>query len=789
VPNTFQRDLLTWWSSAEPFIEAQMPSSVGPLRNEAARLSKILDSDPSFVVCVLGQSAVGKSTLLNALVEASETILPAGGVGPLTALATEVRYSDEPHFEVVYRDRKQLDGFRLQLERELARRERSANEQPIAEQPNADAANAEVESDTRAFDELVRQLTQLVAGDQFAELPLSDVLAGLRAILGYRSDWEPDPATERRIDTARELVTGADPAIPRVIKASEDDGFTAILQQHVAGYLAPLVERLKVGFPFAGLDRNVVLVDLPGIGVANDRYRTITTDYVREQAQAVVLVVDRAGPTQSTMDLLRDSGYWDRLLLSSSDPETDPLTLLMVVTKIDDVAREERLRLPHPRPTLHDVFIDVRARTRVAMRTQASNCFSVLGTKTGNSEAIDDARRDASSTLLRGLEVHPVSAHQFRLKASENDPDEERPFIADALSTGIPELVGRINSLALANAERRRVQVQAVVRRFTDNVVAVLEQIESRWSTETQSSAGAAKLREELDTFLEPRKIEVAARGGAFREYLDTTFSVEISRYVLEARLSAQIEVNKYLSEMRQTHWGTLKATVVRGGAFVSSKGRRVDLAGDIAQRFQEPMAAVWSRKLLTSIRKRTRDYATALQSVVEEVCVWADQQAETEIQKQTLERQRTLMKTRVALLSEVGNDAVDDLKDTIKRELMKCIEPAIRKRCETFRDRGDAYGPGVKQRILELFDELASSSVTAAAEPAEKLLQRRFGAVRDEINASLDSWGDPLQETADAIVEREEQRRLRSDAQRRRHVLETAGSLRGTLTDVTNAA
>ena len=53
----------------------------------------------------------------------------------------------------------------------------------------------------------------------------------------------------------------------------------------------------------------MILVDLPGVGIAQDPYRDVTKSYVRDKARAVVLTVDRAGPTESTMDLIRSSGF------------------------------------------------------------------------------------------------------------------------------------------------------------------------------------------------------------------------------------------------------------------------------------------------------------------------------------------------------------------------------------------------------------------------------------------------------------------------------------------------
>jgi GTPase SAR1 family protein len=66
----------------------------------------------------LGASGVGKSTLINALVAGKELILPSGGVGPLTALAMEVRYGEVPSFEAEYHTARNLwQGIGFPLER------------------------------------------------------------------------------------------------------------------------------------------------------------------------------------------------------------------------------------------------------------------------------------------------------------------------------------------------------------------------------------------------------------------------------------------------------------------------------------------------------------------------------------------------------------------------------------------------------------------------------------------------------------------------------------------------
>ena len=62
--------------------------------------SKVVDAPAT--ICVIGKSGVGKSTLINALVGGSATVVPAGGVGPLTAHALQIRYGERKRLEVQY---------------------------------------------------------------------------------------------------------------------------------------------------------------------------------------------------------------------------------------------------------------------------------------------------------------------------------------------------------------------------------------------------------------------------------------------------------------------------------------------------------------------------------------------------------------------------------------------------------------------------------------------------------------------------------------------------------------
>ncbi len=802
--------VLSWWETHRGTLEKYDPSAVAAVDNDANRLRAILRRPEEIVVCVLGQAAVGKSTLLNALATGTDTVLPAGGIGPLTAIATELRYSPEPYFDVRYHDRKVLDGIRLALEGELRRRgrvlvdegmtepeagevenpldvlqidaddDKSTSNKATVEDVNHHAA-VERERDNRT-DELIRQVRQVVKGNQFGDDDLPELVAGFRLALGLASSpllpklCEADEKRCREVGAA--LAVGRSGQSARYERSRLERAFLPKLKDHVTGPLAPLISELKVGWSSDLLRQGIVFVDLPGVGIASDRYRSVTAEYIRQKARAVILLVDRAGPTEASVELIRESGYWDRLLLASDDPNSDPCDLLLAVSKIDEVAREERRQYeslpPSERPKLRDIFLRLRAEAEQKMRDQAASCFSKLSSAQSDDESVRTAREAAGQALLDLLAVFPLSATEYRDLLVQDE--ESRPFIQTPEESGVLALQEHLKALAAKHRQVLQQQRSDVADRLARTALAVTDRIHATWTDQTRASKEAAKLREELDRFLEPKRRELANREGAFREFVETSYTTRIDDLVARIQGVAQAEIAQFLSELRSLHWATLRATVTRGGSWVAGINRRLDLPASLAQRFQEPTAAVWGQTLLKDVRSRTKQHASALEQLILEVCTWGEEYAATESQQANLKANRQLAKDQAARLGQVGKDAVDELRAVVKRDLMEQISAPMRQACLEFVERGNAQGAGVKMRILQLFAELGQAAVTAAAKPTTRILKGRYGEVRQEIIVALSDWGDPLQKAADAIVEGDEARsRRESEAQQHLVIKELA--------------
>lgn len=796
-----EQELLAWFEHhARPFFERNAKDRIAGLENDHARLKRLLAESDKVTVCFLGNSGIGKSTLLNALAAGADQILPAGGIGPLTAQATEVHYSPVPSFKVTYHPRNHLWQVAFALESRLTHQQKAAkkaqgskpddnvpvdqesdllnglDEEARKEALAAAEHSVPTEPDAPNHDPLeanIKQAKQIVTGNQFSDKPIHYLVDALRLACEYKPRWQSsiDPEDLKRIERIKQVLKHTKENRTYARKQEDDPAtFLEDMKVHAAGFLSPLIERIEVGWPSRVLESGVILVDLPGVGIAQDSYRDVTKHYVREKARAVIIVVDRAGPTESTVDLLRSSGYWDRLVGAADDPESDPCSMLIAVTKVDDVAGEERRnmapRADGSKPSKREIFARLIEEFKPRMRSQITEQLGKIGGS--DNESVQAAREQARKSILESLEIHPVSAPELRkmLLADEDD----RAFLQTEEQTGLTVLQASLVDLASKEKANRRARIQDVYERFSNTLLNELSIVDSQWRERNRAAEEAEKLATALEEILYPKRKEYDRRVGAFREFLDETVQAKIEGLVIEARGVAESEVSNYLRSLQGAHWATLRAAVRRGGCFYGS--RAVNLPDDIANYFQEPMAAVWGQKLLRDIRRRTSDFSTDVASMVEEICVWASANGGAHVNEKLLENQKTRISSQAAQMKQVGNEAVDELREIVKAKLTDVIRRPIKDACEKFVKDGDDIGSGVKWRIIVLFNDLAKQATFSAQKPATDILRLNFAQVRAEIHTAFEQWGDPIQGTADLIVERHEERIKRSDAQKRNRIL-----------------
>jgi hypothetical protein len=331
-----------WYrEKVRPFLAEHLQDKVAGLDEAFARI-RTLDRSVTdeLAICFLGASGVGKSTLINALVAGQELILPSGGIGPLTALAMEVRYGDVPTFEAEYHTAGNLwQGIVFPLERGHAAALKAATGREADTVVPADLMSdvqdmvdilgspQSEDSDAQRRLEVFRKQAQLlVKGNQDADADLPYLVDSLREAAGMKRAWgtvalPEDEWRAKGIKTALALAKAGNRY--RCEFNADANSFRRDLREHASGFLAPLIKKLHVRWNSSLLSSGMVLVDLPGVGVAGDAYKQTTRKWVNERAKAVILVVDRAGITESSADLLRTSEFLTRMLFSADERSHD----------------------------------------------------------------------------------------------------------------------------------------------------------------------------------------------------------------------------------------------------------------------------------------------------------------------------------------------------------------------------------------------------------------------------------------------------------------------------------
>ena len=662
------------------------------------------------------------------------------------------------------------------------------------EETSADATETVEEGSANRINALIRQASLLVRGS-IVEMDLTYLADCLRVALGQNTRYGHEPREEDRprIEVLRRALARARTKRHYIENgAVTDRGFLSTLHDHAAGHLAPLIKSLEVGWNSPALSSGLTLVDLPGLGIANDQYRNVTQSWVHDKAKAIVLVVDRAGITEESAGLLRASGFFGRLLHAADDPSADPVQLLVVAVKLDPTAddewRAERdLDRDSARPWVEH-FASVQERMEKTLRVRIQE--QIVGAlRQGSSDEVKQDIDRVVDYLTDSLSIHTVSALQYRKLAIGDD--EDRPRIQEPCQSGIPQLRKEIAQLAEQREEQINDRIILATGHFVERVLHTLRVVRSQWQSDTRSTAEAERLRSDLESFLSgPSGLrrELHSRQGAFREFLKETIPERIRDMVEEAGRQAEAEIRAYLVDLKYAHWVTLRATVRRGGTFLHGISRQVDIPNDFAVRIDEPVGLVWSKRILAAIRKRTSETGKDYIGLVDRVVRWASDR-DRGIQTEPLDALQKEIRSDMRELNAVGKEKVDDLRQAVRQQLLQRIKGPIRLRCNNFVAAQQDVGPGVKLRMLDLFDNLVPTVMETAKRTATAVLLSNFHAVETEIRDIFEQHQDPIERAAETIAVSEKMGRERQDAARRDNMLKQIDDITSTAPRPANAA
>ena len=777
-----------------PFLEEQQAPALDALDRMASVLEKSKARKARLDFGFVGESQVGKSTLINALV--GQASLPSGGIGPLTAKATEVAHADENSIWVRYHTREQLNRLAFVIQSYLIARgdlpltatvptesppfaaKPSDDDEPVELTENGSVNSKKTEKGEYFLQQASLMITGGVAGADLSPLALLD---GLRRVLGQPgkiwAEAELGPHAGRlamlrdKCDRT-EILTEKQLGGPRP--------FAKELRLRAAGALAPLVAELKVSLntPFL---MYATLVDLPGIGIVGDPAARVAEEFVRTRGDALIIVTRNSGLSTTISDLLERTGVITKLLFGAGDGEA-PIQVAVAVTHVDSVARErysEGCRLARETgdapPDRHQIFrlladeMRQRIRTQVESALRSSPSFEDL-------PADKKARRDDIVTkLCSTLDVLVVAGNDY---LNLTDGQEDLAFLKDIEVTGVPAFQQRVRQLSENRASRRLEAIDASAQELRSAIESHLERIARIYAEGGgRASAEWERFRIELAKTLAPLRDQMKAHHGEILGILHSTLPTKIELLCKQAEALATQKLRRLRKRGdAELYFPSLEAALRKDGVW---ERRAINYPDAITRSFVDSVASDWEPTIVDGIRQAMRTLSEHDIRLVEQLCDQASTFDAKIVADAHIDMQKKLLQQEAKACVSWTRERLDQFRDDVQQKLIEQVKPAIAKAAKQALNAGINRGAGAKQRILDAFEEGGEKAITLASARALKVLGEYYECLSVDLQSNyLAEHHDPLQSAFDAMTKDEVTRGRRSDGQRRRGVLEQVAAI-----------
>jgi len=760
-----------------PFLEKHLPVAVDSLDSYSELLATTLELKSELNIGFVGESQVGKSTLLNALL--GTHAVPTGGIGPLTAKPIFVQHSEEQSLTAKYHDRASLNKTRFAAEVHLARAAKTPvpRDEALAETALALAVGDSHTEETTAQDgavpgigdELVRSLETVfgIADEKVSDANLA--VEALRLALGQQAlgDEEQLKALLPRIAEVTELL-GRELRFDEASLGAAD--FRDIMKLHAAGWRSPLVNELKVTLRSSVL-QSVNFVDLPGVGTINDPAQEETKRFV-QTGDALAIVVRNNGITESVVNLLERSEFLTRWIWSG-DLEHPPINVVVIVTHLDNVAkdrhREERVLARdsggHARSrdeVFRDVATEMETKIRSQLRSKLMSSPAFMDLEEGESES----RRKVVDAMCQNLEVHCVSAPDaIELENGE----EDEAYLKHLSSTGIPDLRETFRSLCDAHVADRTRRIEHCYGEFQGLLQDQVRRAVRSYK-EVREISLLARFREVAAPHIPALREQMQGHHGRCQARL----AEDVPRAILQLCERAETVGLKKLTGLRKhaesLYYPSLNAALRRSGRW-DNKG--VDYPGLLTRTMVEAIANGWKKSVVDPVCKTLQQLADSDAALAGKLIDLARGVDESLVQTADVEAFLAGMRAAAASSALWGQNQMSSLRENAQESLSPAVLEPIAAHCVRANQEGRNRGSGAKKRIIEVFEEGGQAAMESARDVADGVLQKLYQAFYGEIERSyLSKYNDPLKVIYEAIssegVAREEEvlAQLRAEAE-----------------------
>jgi len=674
---------------------------------------------PEVAISLVGGTGAGKSTLVNALLEAR--VLPVGNMKACTAAISEVSYSEGGTYsaEVEFVPRsawlQEVEALVGDLKDASDRQLLSPDDEPRSAEPTYLATTA-------------RDKLWTVYGTS-GENP---------AHLNINALKEP-PEIKTALDRGAESIASADL-----------DEF----RKQVAHYLDsehrfwPIVKTVKIRGPFLALECGAKLIDLPGLNDPNEAREEITREYLKSCRYVwIVFEVKRALKKEVTA-IIQSPDFMRQIVM---DGRANALTL--VGTCSDDFDFDvavDRYGLPDTTPEA----TVAEHRNREAVEVVQRQLDDIACEMASKAETDGDSLRTLQDQF-RSSRIFTTSAREYlRLRklykgktAVLETPDQTQ---LPALKTHLVEISSAFGVEAKARSQQLSILFQEMEREVESRKLSLKRALETSDAQrkETVSAAQAAQ------RFLGERLKDVSEN---FEESLKDSrkqFEDALTRAIREAEL----ELVRVKARWECMYWSTIRAVARRNGVFHGSTGDH-DFPADISDPILDKVTFAWADffgKNLSGILERT---TTKLDKIADshrrELLDILQKISTDDASRKSLVK---IGETTANVLDEILGQTQESMKDKIdrvRRKLHDTIPEQIRANMSSaFEKAAEERGRGMKARMIDTIGRHAKDTAKVMFADARKAVLDGVGGLLDALKKNQNEMSEAVKRQSALMVE-----------------------------------
>jgi hypothetical protein len=752
-------------AEVRPLLDEHRVVSIDALDQMRAVLAQAIGRSPTLSVGFVGASQVGKSSIINALL--GQRVVPAGGIGPLTAQATTIAYRDVNALEVKYHGPEELDRLRRGLASYLKKRgelEAAAEEAALAEPAAGDVdvlLDAEMARDEAAPEEGGARGTSRVGEHMLAqvllmlqrpgdapdvarrirELPRAAVLDAVRLMAGREeAGGGLDAELARRAWEVRRVLGKSE----SIFEAEGGNAeFRAELRLRAALWRSPLVARLRVHLrqPFL---RDLSVVDLPGVGNVADPGADVARDFVSQaSAGALVIVFRNNGLTQEVVDILDRAGVFTRLLWGGRGGRP-PIRIVVAVTYVDAVAQtryDEIVAETGEAPDAEAIFRACAADMTDRLRDDLRKALEASGAYRDAAGSLAEREAAVKKVLADAIDVVVVDAKDY-LQIKEKQPRGR--FLDDEEATNVPLLKQILADVAHASARDREAAIADALADFHATATEAVRLLAAAYEQGGgRRTAEWGRFRERLGDLAAPVREAMSEGRARARADLRDALPLRLDAICGTARENAAVKLQEIRRHGEGLYWPSLNAALRRGGVW---EGQRLDYPGTLTRALVDTVAAAWEPSVVDAVRGVVQRLAEAEAGLVERVCAEARRLDASLVPEDQIEGQKRILLQQASAGVKWTDERLQALREEVQGTLRGAVAGPIAEACEQSIARGTNRGRGASRRILDTFQQAGTLAIEQAAERARELLQQRYRELLEELEGGyLRPGHDPV--------------------------------------------